>query len=513
MNARLLMRVVVTVGLAVLGPTAALVAQPAASPLDAQGLDQQTITGGRSRGMGGTAVASANDASALFCNPAMLSQLTRLEIRAGADLVNTQRQQTQNWVPLKTLPGISILFEGLSRTIKSPTDSAGNPLSRWSTFQKQYDDLSPNWKKQSSRVRPFTFTAAMPLTLAGFNIAAGLGVAQVMNLDHEYQNNNAMTPYLGQERPYGQWSSATDTLHVKWYQYVRSRDGAVYGVTPGVAVNVPAEWLGGVKVTAGASLTMLYGSSDDLEQRVERGHLTIAIAQGEPKSFLLDTVYYHQTKTGTSTYRGKILTLGLHLQTQGYSIGVTVKPSMALTRTWDREVISLDTTAKPLPIRVDTDTVRSYHENGKEYVNFPLSYAIGIVVRPTPRWFIAFDYAVRNLSDVELSGQLAGTAARPWVNNKPDWRLGAEYRVSDLLVVRGGYRQDVQAFAPDGAALVNDPAVGDIYALGAGLAFDAITFDLAYEYANLKYQDIYQSNVNFNTSDRHTLVMELAYRF
>ena len=92
-------------------------------------------------------------------------------------------------------------------------------------------------------------------------------------------------------------------------------------------------------------------------------------------------------------------------------------------------------------------------------------------------------------------------------------RLGAEYRVSEMLALRGGYHEDIQSFAPDGSAIVDKPASGEIYSLGAGIAFGNIFIDLAYEYSILKYQDIYQSNINYNTREQHQFMMEIAYRF
>ena len=103
--------------------------------------------------------------------------------------------------------------------------------------------------------------------------------------------------------------------------------------------------------------------------------------------------------------------------------------------------------------------------------------------------------------------------ARPWVNNKGAIRLGAEFLATDWLALRGGYRDDVQAFAPDGAAIIGDPAAGAVYSAGVGLTIGNILLDFAYEYARLKYQDIYQSNVNYNAVHRHRYMLEIAYRF
>jgi long-subunit fatty acid transport protein len=484
-----------------------MLAQPAAGPLDVQGLDQTVIPGIRSRAMGGTTVANSNDASALFSNPAGLSRLSSFEIRAGGILGNTYRQQTQQWVPYMSNPALSVLFESLTDPIPAPLDSLGNPLSAWKSVQRQYDDIKPNWDRSSSAVQPFSLAAAMPLTLAGVNMTVGVGVSQTLNLDHYYQNNNALSPYIGQLRPDPKIiTKPLDTVSVQWYQYVRERKGVVYGITPGIAVPIVPG------LTLGGSVTMLTGSSDDLEQRVERGHLFITTNnKSTANDFMLDTVYYRQSKTGSSTYSGKMLTVGLLYQRDLYSIGITLKPSYTLTRAWSRDVTSLDTTKKALPVRIDTLASRSYHESGQEDLRFPLALSLGLVLTPTDKWTIACDYELRNLADVELAS--GGAVSHPWVNKSASMRFGAEYRPNSMLAYRAGYREDIQAFSPDGSAIIGEPARGGVYSLGAGLSFGQTLINLAYEYSLLRYQDIYQSNVNSNKREQHQFMMEFAYRF
>ena len=172
MKSNLAMRMGITIVAAFLSFASTLLAQPAAGPLNIQGLDQFSIAGVRSRAMGGTGVASANDASALFLNPATLAPSV-MEIRAGGLFGATMRQQTQEWVPMRPIPGLSVLFEGLTGTVKTPDSlgRAGLPLSAWSTVQRQYDDIQPNWSRNSSGTQPLSLVAAMPLTLAGMSMS------------------------------------------------------------------------------------------------------------------------------------------------------------------------------------------------------------------------------------------------------------------------------------------------------------------------------------------------------
>jgi long-subunit fatty acid transport protein len=507
MNFRLAGKITLLIVGATLCSGSIVFSQPAAGPLDVQGLDQTVIPGTRSRAMGGTTVANSNDASALFSNPAALSRVSSFEIRAGGVMGKTHRKQTQEWVPYMSNPALSVLFESLTDPIPIPLDSLGNPLTAWKTLQRQYDNITPDWDRSSSAVQPFSLAAALPFILAEVNITAGIGISQALNLDHYYQNNNSLSPYMGQLRPDPKIiTKPLDTVNVQWYQYIRERKGIVYGITPGISVTV----LPGL--TLGGSATILTGSSDDNERRVERGHLYIATNnKSTANDFLLDTVYYQRSMAGTSTYSGKMLTVGLLYQQDLYSIGITIKPSHTLTRTWERTVTSLDTTKKSFPVRIDTLTSRSYRESGRESLLFPLAFSLGLVLTPTDKWTIACDYEMRNPADMELSN--GDAASRPWTNKSATMRFGAEYRPTGMLACRAGYREDIQVFSPDGSAVIGEPARGGVYSLGAGLTFGKILMDIAYEYSLLRYQDIYQSNVNSNQREQHQFLIEFAYRF
>ncbi len=489
----------------------AMVAQIAAGPLDVQGLDQLSVASGRSRAMGGTVGANGNDASALFSNPAALSRLGSFELRVGGLFGSTSRQQTQEWVPYMSDPGLSAMFESLADPshIPTPKDSLGVPLTGWKAVQRQYDNIQPNWDRSSSSAQPLSLVAAMPLKVADISITAGIGASQVMNLDHYYQNNNALSPYLGQLRPDPKTiTKPIDTVNAQWYQYIRERTGSVYGITPGFSAALVQG------LTFGASATLLTGKSDDNEHRVERGHLYLATNnKATANDFMLDTVYYQQAKVGTSSYSGTMFTVGLLFQQNFFSLGVTVKPAYTLTRTWDREVTSLDTTKKRFPVRIDSLVNRSYHESGKEDLAFPMAYTIGFILTPTEKWTLAFDYEVRSLSSMLLTGSTLTASSNPWVNNYATMRFGAEFRPSTTVALRTGYHEDIQAFSPDGSAIIGEPARGGIYSAGAGITLGNVLLELTYEYAVLTYQDIYQSNGNYNSQKRHNLMIEAAYRF
>jgi long-subunit fatty acid transport protein len=488
--------------------TTIVIAQPSSAPLTIQGLEQRTINGIRSRGMGGTSVAASNDASALYANPAALTRISAVEMRAGGLFGTTFREQKQEWVPYMSNPGLSVLFEGLTRYIPMPLDSNGNTLPPWETLQRQYDDLEPDWDRSKSSVQPLSLTAAVPFNALGIKMTAAIGVAQSMDLDQYYRNNNSLSPYLGQLRPDPKIiTKPIDTVHAQWFSYTRERTGIVYGITPGFS----AELFAGLSV--GFSATTLNGSSDDKEYRVERGHIFIATNnKSTATDFMVDTVYYRQSKIGTSTYSGTAFTLGGLFQQERFSIGVSVTPAHSITRSWKRVVTSLDTTKKSFPVRIDSITSRKYSESGKQTLDFPMEYSVGIIITPTDRWTVAFDYQFRNIAEMKLSSA-SGPEQHSWINDQGTIAFGAEYRMSELLAFRSGYREDIQAFSPDGSAIIGEPARGSIYSFGTGFMFGNILVDLAYEYSVLKYQDIYQSNANHNTRRGHQMLMEFCYRF
>ncbi len=497
----------VAVLVAVGGLTWSVCAQPAAAPLGIQGLDQWVTSGARSRAMGSTGLAGLQDASALFSNPAALSQLSVMEVRLGGSFASVDQRQDQSWVPLKNLPGLSLLFEGQVRGIRSPLNALGQPLTPWTTLQKPYDDIASGWRRRTSVGRPQMLAIAVPVTVADVRVTAGLGISQMVDLDHRYLNNNALDPYLGQQRPYTGWSKAIDTLHVHWFQYLRSREGDIFGATAAMSVQVTPDLM------VGALLKVLSGSSNDLEQRIERGHLNIAVGQGEAKDFMVDTVRYYQTATGTSQYSGVAFTGGLIFRQPRYSIGVTLRPRVEIARSWDRTITIVDTTVKPFPVRIDSAVASVRQESGTDHVSFPQTLAFGIVLRPTDRWTVAFDYEVRNLGAVERRSDGVSGIVRPWVGSNAEWRLGVEYRPADLLALRTGYHEASQAFVPDGAALMDEPARATVLAFGVGFNLGAVLLDVAYEYRALKYQDLYQSNINANALLRHQILAEFAYRF
>lgn len=470
-------------------------AQGAAEPLLLHGFDQRALFDVRSRGMGGAMLAAGTNASILFVNPAGLTNVSAMELRVAFLTARTSQQQTQEWIPNRFWTGLSLMMEDKWGDIKVPVTT--DP---WEQLQKSFDTIGPNWSRRTARTLPLSIAFAMPVEIAEFPFVFGIGGSREIDLDHFFQNNNVTDPLLGQYRPQPLPEvQPSDTLRVRWYQFTRKREGVIWGITPAVGVSFSS-------IKLGASATYYTGTSDDLEQRVDRGFLTLLYNRFRVQ----DTVRYASLRTGSSTYKGFGGTTGLKIEQPRFSVAVTVHLPYTLERKYSGNFSSREDILINRANDSTHTTIINTNEAGTDKIHFPLAYSLGLLLKPFPRWAVAFDYDIRKLDRVDYTRN-NGSVVRPWVE-APSFRFGAEYKLNDWLAFRGGYREVPQAFSPDGAAIAGDPAVMSVYSAGAGLSVFGIEIDAAYEYARLRYQDSWQSNVNHNTFIQHRLMLEIGYR-
>lgn len=66
-------------------------------------------------------------------------------------------------------------------------------------------------------------------------------------------------------------------------------------------------------------------------------------------------------------------------------------------------------------------------------------------------------------------------------------------------------------FEPVGNPLVGEPVSYSIYSAGCGFAYAGINLNLTYEYSLMKYQDMWQTNVNLNQETRHAIIADFKY--
>ncbi|WP_412061771.1 hypothetical protein [Rubrivirga sp. IMCC45206] len=447
-----------------LAPPAA--AQDAAAPLTVQGLDQQAAVGARARAMGGVRASGLSTSAALFSNPAALHRLSEAEVRLGGGATAQALSQDQTWVPNRLYLELSLIFEN--------EPGSPNPT-------RAFDDIRPDWEEDLGSTRPTLGSAAVPLPFApgGVSVTAGLGAALVADLDHYFQNNNALDPNIGAIRPQPiPRVQDGDSLMVGWAQFSRRREGSVYGVTPALA-------LARGPFSLGVSATVLTGSSDDLEQTRDRGEFTLRY---QNRFSLAAPTGGETTVTGTSDYSGTRLALAGGYETGALSVDAVWQPGYTLSREWSR----------------------SDGSAGTDEVRFAPAVTVGAAVRPSDRVTVAADVDLRALASAEVLYADSTEAERPWVSGATV-HLGAEVRALDWLALRGGYREQAQAFAPAGAALLDEPARADVFGAGVGLALGPLVLDVTYELSHLRYEDLWLSNGNRNAVTTHAVLFEAAY--
>jgi opacity protein-like surface antigen len=460
---------------------APLAAQDVAPPLTLQGLSRLSVPGARATGMGGSSAATAGDAMALFSNAALLSFLPGAEVRLGGRYARTEFSQNQEWLPNELFAEFSLLFEQ-------------NPA----TVVKPFDDLPADWDYATSALRPASGALSVPVEVGGVGLTGAVGFTEWANLDYFHQNNNALSPNIGQMRPAPIPRPKTnDTLYVQWYQHNVQRTGSVYAAAPALALQI------GDDLSLGVSVSILFGSSDDAEFRGDRGLLKLTTQPNSTSSwnnFQLVEASFTQSSSGTSEYSGWIPALGVAFRQQAFAIGINAQLPATVTRTWSWTTQTA----------TDSSSVTA-QVTGEERLEVPFTFAAGIALFPSKQWAIAVDYAVNNYGSMEYV-DAAGAASNPWVDGAT-FRVGVEFRPAEWIMLRAGWREDPQVQAPAGSGLPSEPARGHVYAGGIGVAFSGLLLDLGYEYGSLETEDAWLSNVNYNTRVSHRLVAELAYRF
>jgi hypothetical protein len=450
-----------------------LLAQGVSNPLTIQGLESFNYSGAISKSLGGCNVTNNNDLTSIFSNSANLVNISSLELKVGGGYFATQYNQSQQWIPDKLYAEISLIFQN-EQTFKT----------------KPYDNIKPGWSKKNSGFSPSIIALVYPFKFEETKIAVGFGFSEIIKLDHYYQNNNALSPNIGQTRPYPiPRLNSGDSLRVQWYQYSNQREGKICGYTPAISISLLEN------LSVGFAVTFLNGKSDDFENRNDRGLFRLYYNN----FFKLDSVYFSQQMIGTSNYKGTGLSFSFSYRSDYFSFGATIRPSMTLTRDWHTQIRTTDTSG-----------IITKNISGQDKIKYPLNSTLGIALYPSSNVSISFDYDIKSLNRAEYSN--LGKNIQPWLSNN-NFKTGIEYRLSKLLTLRGGYRDEVQVFAGEGAGLMNEPVHGNIYSFGTGIYWNKFSLDAAYEFINLSYEDAWLSNINFNKKSQHNLTFEVGYKF
>ena len=465
-------------------------AQGAGGPLTVQGLHQQDIHSVAARAFGGVTIGSTGDVGLMFVNPAAMHAPGGLQVSVAGYRQARDRDQVQQFAPVRYYPNLSLLLENRTDGIPDPDpDLVG--FTPADTVQRPFDDIPPHWSHSNTSDVPLHALLAVPFSLGDVTLTAGIGAVRYADLDHYYQNNNVLSPGVLEQRPLPTLRPTDDDpVRVDWYQATRSREGSINGYGMALAGHVER-----YDLTLGVSGLLLNGSTDDVEQRFDRGELTFFANE-----FRADSSVGHLTKTGTSDFSGFEFTVSSTLHSQYVDVGFTVSPPTTYDRSYEMEVEG-DTSGVPF----------TASESGDDQFQLPWRGTVGLLLKPSEKLHIGLEYEFRPYGSATFTGA-DGEEASPW-HSASLFRIGTRYDLFPWLVLRGGIRGEADVFVPDGSAFVDDPVVYRVYAAGIGLHLGGVRWHVTYENADMTYQDIWGSAISMNTDVRHTLVTGLSYTF
>lgn len=480
--------------LVVTGPASLIHAQGYGPPLTMQGIDDPTLHSVAMRGLGGISFARTADPALMFRNPSSLRGLEGISISVGGLQRSVENSQDQHWLPLRNFPTFSLMMEGLLDKIRDPdfTESPDDGFGPEDSIPRPFDAIGPNWSRSRQQTQPLQVTAAAPFEIAGFSFQAGVGFGEYADLNHSFQNNNVLDPSIGTQRPAGvPLPGIGQETPVMWSRSARTREGAIYGY--GAAVS--AEIFDGL--TVGASALLLSGTSDDTEESIQRARVLFG-NNNNVYYYRLDSVYSISTSTGTSDYNGSQLSLSGMYQSGVLTIGFQVHPPTTIERSVS-STISIDTTGTPVQsVRSTTDKI-----------TLPWRGSVGFSLQVRGDLVAGFEYEARPYSSAEFSDE-AGAVSRPWLSSSV-FKAGAEYRAFSWLALRGGFRKLSRTFEEEGNALVGEPVQFSVYSAGIGLSLTGFRLDMAYEFSEQKYQDMWQTNVNLNRTTFSNIITSISY--
>ena len=467
-------------------------AQGFGKPLAFQGLDHMTAQSAGSRAYGGITVGSQGDIGLMFANPASLQGLTDLQISVGGLRQTSETKQVQQYGPLNYYTNFSLLMEGLTGLIQDPRyDTSVHSYNAGDTIQRPFDNIGPNWSRSKAKNMPMQIFAAMPFSVSDVKFSAGLGAIQYANLDWYFQNNNVLSPSILSVDPFTTPIPKNNTdsaaFPVQWYQYYQRRTGSIYGYGGALSASVSE------KIALGISAMILKGNSDDKESRMERGRLRFYQSY-----FRLEPVSYHVVSTGTSDFSGVEITVSGSVNTKYLGIGFSIKPPTTITRKYSGQT-QLDTTGAS----------RSTSYSGEEKMVIPLRGSAGASITLRENLKLGMEYEMHPYSSAEYQSS-NGSKSNPWLSSNL-FHVGVEYSPMLWLTLRGGAREMAEVFEPVGNPLGGDPVSYTAFTFGAGVKFDNMRFNVAYEYATIKYVDEWAGALSINTQTPQSIVADITY--
>lgn len=458
-------------------------------PLTMQGLDKTTFNSAASRALGGTSIGLKDEISIMFTNPAALQSVKSFQISVGNRYKILDENQVQQYGPAKYYANFSLLMEGLTGYVPNTVLDTSVTHTGRDSVQRPYDKIGPNWLRSKNKNLPLEVMAAIPFSIGSYRIVAGIGAAEYADLNYYYQNNNVLSPAINVQRPYPVKLVTNDSsyLPVKWYQRIRSREGAILGYGAALSIDLTEN------ITAGVGGRLIKGSTDDFESKLGRGRMIFYSSY-----FRLDSVNYFGTKTGTSDYSGFELTVSGSYKTRYITLGFAIKPPTTITRDFNYSFVG------------DSAGIsKSSKVSGTDKMKLPWSGMFGLSLSVWDNIRAAIEYEIRPMENATYESS-SGQSTSPWKSAQL-LRVGVEYSPINWLVLRAGVRDQAEVFEQEGNPFEGDPVSSTAISAGCGVSFAGLKLNLTYEYSNVKFEDMLQDCVIKNSSKTQNIIAEISY--
>ncbi len=487
----------------------ALLAQHRGDNLSFQGLDLANRNGVRAVAMGGAFTAASGELDAFFWNPAGLVGLSGLQFTFNYSSADALWRESQDYRPNRQVVTMSFILDGLympnpayNGWIDSEAflDDSTYAVSEPALGNDSYSEEAADWQRELDDTGINNIAVALPLTVSGKPVVLAAGFSRRLNVMNYDRNQTHLVPHPAYDG-YGDLpprvTSPSDSVRITWSDFQRQRSGPLKTFSAAVGFGLSKQ------IQLGLRYTRLSGRTDDFQTLNRIGHFDLV--QGiQIFKFRYDTSDVNQS--GTSDFSANSFTLGGIIHLGNLTLGANLTPGYPLKREWNYNATT--TTA---------DSAGSETLSGRDELDMPFSYSLGLSLQPHDRFRIAFDIEHRPYSKMDIGAAENGGSSisvggtdedteaivvsgsqfrRNWVD-QTSFRIGVEVRPFQKLALLGGYRNIPQVFIPDGAADHKRGPEQQNYTLGASLDLPHARLDAAYEIATLRYYDVYFSNTNF----------------
>lgn len=453
-----------------------------------QGLDLQNRSGIKATAMGGAFTAVSGEMDAFFWNPAGMIGMNGPQITLNGNSNDHLWRESQDYRPNRQVVTMSFILDGLYM----PNPEFNGWLDNEAFFEDStyiinepllgadsYSEEAADWQQELDAAGLTNIAAGYPFQAFGKSFVVSAGYNAEITVRNYDRNQTHLTPHPAFDG-YGDLPQrvvgASDSVFINWSDFERQRSGPLRNYAAALAVGLTEN------LNLAFGFTSLSGETDD-SQTLNRIGIFELLEGIQIFRFRYDTL--NVGLNGTSDFSATQFNLGAQFKIGKVTLGANIQPGYTITRDWN-----YTTTV------ATADSVETARISGQDKLDIPLSYRLGVSLKPTDHFQASLDIEHQPFADAEFNVEGGDATLRNWVD-QTSFRVGLEFKPIENFSLMGGYRNVPQVFSPDGAADGERGPEAEYYTLGASVQVAFATVNAAWEIGTLKYYDVYFSNTNF----------------